>query len=217
MPDFELVIFDCDGVLVDSERITNIVFAEMLNEQGITMSLDDMFREFVGRSMEQCLGIIGQKLGRPVPREFLDEYDRRTTRALVEKLQPVKGVKEAIIAIDLPMCVASSGSYAKMDTTLGLTGLLDIFAGRIFSVSDVKRSKPFPDIFLHAVENMGGTPSKTAVVEDSLLGVRAGIAAGMTVFGYAELSDPRALADEGAIVFDNMQDLPALIADGIPV
>jgi len=215
MPDFELVIFDCDGVLVDSERITNIVFAEMLNEQGLPVTLDDMFREFVGRSMAQCLDIIEEKLGRPVPHGFLDQYHRRIERALREKLRPVRGIKDALKAIDLPMCVASSGSHEKMRTTLGLTGLLDRFSGKLFSVTEVEKAKPHPDVFLYAAAKMGWSAGRTAVVEDTSLGVRAGIAAGMTVFGYAELSSPRALSDEGAIVFDDMRDLPALLAGGV--
>lgn len=214
MPNFELVIFDCDGVLVDSERITNTVFAQMLNEQGLPVTLDDMFSEFVGRSMTQCLEIIENKLGRPVPERFLDQYDLRTKRALEEELQPVKGIKDALNAIDLPMCVASSGSHEKMRTTLGLTGLLERFTGKLYSVTEVQNAKPHPDVFLYAADKMGGAASRTAVVEDTRLGVRAGIAAGMTVFGYAELSSPQALAEEGAIVFDDMRDLPTLLAGG---
>lgn len=211
MPEFELVIFDCDGVLVDSERITNTVFAEMLNEQGLAVSLDDMFRDFVGRSMSQCLAIIEKKLGRPVPGHFLDQYDIRTKRALAEKLQPVRGIKEALKIIDLPKCVASSGSLDKMRTTLGLTGLLDEFDGKLFSVTEVENPKPHPDVFLHAANTMGWPAARSAVVEDTVLGVRAGVAAGMTVFGYAELSSPRALADAGATVFDDMCVLPHLL------
>jgi HAD superfamily hydrolase (TIGR01509 family) len=215
MSEFELVIFDCDGVLVDSERITNTVFAAMLNEQGLAVTLDDMFRDFVGRSMAQCLQIIEERLARPVPASFIEQYDSRTKRALVDQLQPVSGVKEAIGAIDLPMCVASSGSHEKIRTTLGITGLLDRFDGKIFSVTDVNNAKPHPDVFLYAAEKMGGEAAKTAVVEDTVLGVRAGIAAGMTVFGYAELTSTQALQDEGAVVFDHMRDLPALLAAGV--
>jgi HAD superfamily hydrolase (TIGR01509 family) len=214
MADFELVIFDCDGVLVDSERITNTVFAQMLNEQGLPVTLEDMFSEFVGRSMPQCLEIIEKKLGRAVPERFLDQYDLRTKQALAEKLQPVKGIEDALNAIDLPMCVASSGSHEKMRTTLGLTGLLERFSGKLFSVTEVENAKPHPDVFLYAADKTGGAACRTAVVEDTRLGVRAGIAAGMTVFGYAELSSPQALAEEGAIVFDDMRDLPILLAGG---
>lgn len=216
MPAFELVIFDCDGVLVDSERITNTVFANMLNEQGLPVTLDDMFRDFVGRSMAQCLDIIEEKLGRPVPDAFLDQYHLRCSRALAENLRPVRGIEDALMAIDLPMCVASSGSHAKMQTTLGLTGLLDRFSGKLFSVTEVENAKPHPDVFLYAAAKMGRAAGRTAVVEDTSLGVRAGVAAGMTVFGYAELSSAQVLADEGAIVFDDMGDLPALLAGGVP-
>jgi len=214
MSSFDLVIFDCDGVLVDSERLTNALFAQMLNELGLPVTLDDMFREFVGRSMAQCLDIIEAKLCGPVPEDFLDDYDLRTSRALAENLQPVRGIKDALEAIDLPMCVASSGSHEKMRTTLGLTGLLGWFSGRLFSVTQVKRAKPHPDVFLYAADKMGFAADRTAVVEDTVFGVRAGVAAGMTVFGYAELSPPQALAEEGALVFDDMRDLPSLLARG---
>ena len=214
MTQFDLVIFDCDGVLVDSERLTNAVFADMLNELGLSFSLDDMFREFVGRSMTQCLEKIETLLGTPVPESFADEYGRRTEVAMRDGLRPVAGIEAALDAISIPTCVASSGSHDKMRMTLGLTGLIDRFSGRLFSVTEVSRGKPHPDVFLYAAEQMRSRPERCAVVEDTAIGAQAGNAAGMTVFGYAELTDPAALAAEGAIVFDEMSRLPSLLASG---
>jgi HAD superfamily hydrolase (TIGR01509 family) len=211
---FDLVIFDCDGVLVDSERITNGIFVTMLNDLGLAVTLDEMFRDFVGRSMGQCLEIIEDRLGRAPPESFLQEYTERIEVALSSDLEPVAGIEAALDMIDLPMCVASSGSHEKMQLTLGLTGLFDRFDGRIFSATEVRRGKPAPDIFLHAASVMGADPSACAVIEDSPRGVRAGIAAGMTVFGYAERSDPRSLEQEGAVVFTQMSQLAGLLRQG---
>ena len=185
MHPLELVIFDCDGVLVDSERVTNRVFAEMLNELGLPVTLDDMFARFVGHSMTQCLDLIADMLGHLPPTNFVDEYRTRTRAALQSELVATPGVEDALDRIRLPYCVASSGDHEKMRTTLGITGLWPRFEGRLFSVTEVPRGKPFPDVFLFAASRLGVNPSACAVVEDTPVGVTAGVAAGMTVFGYA--------------------------------
>ena len=212
MNKFDLVIFDCDGVLVDSERITNTVFAEMLNDLGLSVTLEDMFDRFVGNSMNRCLEIIQDMLGKPVPDNFVVEYRQKTNQALTENLKPVEGIKEVIDRLLLPYCVASSGEHQKMQTTLGLTGLLPYFADKLFSVTEVTRGKPYPDVFLYAAETMGVNPARCAVVEDTAIGVQAGVAAGMTVFGYAALTKPERLQKAGAShVFNNMKMLPELL------
>jgi beta-phosphoglucomutase-like phosphatase (HAD superfamily) len=144
---FDLAIFDCDGVLVDSELITNRIFVRMLYELGVTVSLDDMFEQFVGRSMPQCLELIARMLGREVPPNFVEDYTARTVAALKSELKAVAGIESALDAIDIPYCVASSGTHEKMRVTLGTTGLLARFENRIFSVTEVARSKPFPMYF----------------------------------------------------------------------
>jgi HAD superfamily hydrolase (TIGR01509 family) len=210
--DFELVIFDCDGVLVDSERITNHVFAEMLGGLGLQFTLDEMFATFMGRSMPDCLQIIETRLGRPVHDGFEAEYSQRSQAILAREVEPIDGIVSALESIDIPSCVASSAGHAKMQTTLGRTGLLERFEGRIFSAREVARGKPHPDVFLHAAEQMGAEPERCAVVEDSVNGVLAGVAARMTVFGYAQLAATDVLADAGAIVFRDMARLPELLA-----
>lgn len=214
---FDLVIFDCDGVLVDSEPVANAVFRDMLNELGLNLTLEDMYRDFMGRSAFTCMQIIEERLGRPPPSDFSAELKRRTHAAFVARLNPIAGIAEALNRMLVPYCVASSGDHEKMRLTLRLTGLLERFEGRLFSVTQVARGKPHPDVFLFAAERMEAAPSRTAVVEDTEVGVRAGVAAGMTVFGYAGLSDPKKLSAAGAIVFDDMLLLPEMLRSGRPV
>jgi HAD superfamily hydrolase (TIGR01509 family) len=185
---FGLVIFDCDGVLVDSELITNQVFAQMLNELGIAVTLEDMFERFVGRSMPQCLELITKLLGGPVPQHFAAEYQTRTAAALRSELKQVPDIETVLAAMRTPFCVASSGTHEKMQTTLGVTGLLPQFRGKMYSVTEVAHSKPFPDVFLYAARKQGVIPADCAVIEDTPTGVGAGVAAGMTVFGYCALT-----------------------------
>jgi len=210
---FQLVIFDCDGVLVDSERITNEVFVKMLNELGLPLQLEDMFEQFVGHSMEQCMAKITAMLGRQPPEGFLADYRVRTRAVLESKLVAVPGIPEVLEQLTLPYCVASSGDHDKMRTTLGVTGLWPRFEGRIFSVTDVTAPKPAPDVFLHAAATLGFAPADCVVIEDTPTGVRAAVAAGMTVFAYAALTPAQRLRDAGAhFIFDNMRQLPALLA-----
>jgi HAD superfamily hydrolase (TIGR01509 family) len=210
---FGLVIFDCDGVLVDSELITNRVFARMLNELGIAVTLEDMFEKFVGRSMPQCLELITKMLGRPVTQHFVEEYQTRSTAALRSELKAVPDIQSVLAAIRMPYCVASSGTHEKMQTTLGITGLLPQFRGKMYSVTEVAQSKPFPDVFLHAARQQGVVPAECAIIEDTPTGVRAGVAAGMTVFGYCALTPKQRLIDAGAHhTFEQMRDLAALLS-----
>ena len=212
-PRFALVIFDCDGILVDSELITNRIFASMLNELGIPITLEDMFEQFVGRSMAACLEKIAGLLGRTVPDDFVHQYQVRTTAALQSDLKVVPGIEAVLDEIKMPYCVASSGSHEKMRTTLGITGLLPRFQGRIFSVTEVARGKPFPDVFLYAAAKSGAVASECAVVEDTPTGVAAGVAAGMTVYGFCALTPQHRLQEAGAhYTFDSMSKLPQLLA-----
>jgi HAD superfamily hydrolase (TIGR01509 family) len=213
MTHFDLVIFDCDGVLVDSELLTNRVFADMINDLGAAVTLDDMFDRFVGHSMKHCLSIVRDMIGRDVPPAFVEEYRERTTLALAEHLQPITGIHTALDKLTCRFCVASSGDHEKMRTTLGLTGLLERFEGRLFSVTQVSRGKPAPDVFLFAAAQMGVEPERVAVIEDTPTGVAAGKAAGMLVFGYAGRTPAARLREAGAaVVFTSMHDLPSLLS-----
>lgn len=215
MSKFELVIFDCDGVLVDSERIANEVFATVLNEEcGFSLSLDDMFQTFVGHSSNQCMNIIEEMLGKAPPPHLEQRYKEEINQALSTSVTAVAGIEKALKEISIPFCVASSGSYEKMQTTLGKTNLLQHFQGKLNSTSDVNRGKPHPDIYLFAAGKMGVfDSSKCLVIEDSPLGVEGGVSAGMTVFGYTELMNESRLIEAGAHhTFKEMSNLANEIA-----
>jgi len=200
MNDFDLIIFDCDGVLVDSERIANEVFADVLNrELGFSLSLEDMFEHFVGRSSAQCMQIIENMLGSKPPSSLETMYKTEINQALEKSVTAVNGIEKTLRDISIPYCVASSGSYEKMKTTLGKTNLITFFKDVLYSTSDVNRGKPFPDIYLYAAQRMGfSEPSRCLVIEDSSIGVQGAVAAGMTVFGYAELTASSTLLSSGA-------------------
>lgn len=210
---FKLIIFDCDGVLVDSERISNIEFMKMLNELGLPLNSDDMFEHFVGKSMSQCLDLVTSMLGKPPPLDFEENYQRRIRIAFENGLRPIAGVQEMLQDLKLPCCVASSGSHDKMRMTLGITGLLPRFDGRLFSTTEVAHGKPAPDVYLHAAAQCGANPAACAVVEDTPTGAAAGVAAGMTVFGYAGLMPAARLRMAGAHrTFTHMRELTGLLA-----
>jgi HAD superfamily hydrolase (TIGR01509 family) len=211
---FDLIIFDCDGVLVDSERVANEVFARVLDEVcGLKFTLDDMFDTFVGHSRAQCLQKIENMIGEPPPAELDLRYQRDINEALERTVQAIDGIEIVLGSLSLPYCVASSGSHDKMKMTLGKTELMHFFDGNIFSTSEVERGKPHPDIYLHAARSMGiDDPARCAVVEDSPIGVTGAVAAGMQVFGFAELMPAERLHQAGAHrVFERMPDLPSLI------
>ncbi len=208
-----LVIFDCDGVLVDTEPVANRVLLAMLARLGIVMQPDECMRTFVGRSAATCLAMIGERLGSALPEDFAAEWDRALFAELRRGVSPVPGVVAALDAIAIPTCVASSGSHERMRITLGTSGLWPRFAGRIFSATEVARGKPFPDVFLHAARSMGVAPESALVVEDTPAGVAAAVAAGMTVFAYVggAHSDAAELAAGGARVFHDMAELPGAL------
>jgi HAD superfamily hydrolase (TIGR01509 family) len=210
-----LVIFDCDGVLVDTERIAVRIDVIVLAELGWPMTEAEVVERFMGRSDEEMTADIEAHLGRRLPASWEEPFRHLYRQAFAAELEPVAGVVEALDAIAIPTCVASSGTHEKIRFTLGLTGLYERFAGRIFSVSDVARGKPAPDLFLHAAARMGVPPAQCAVVEDSRYGVQAARAAGMRAFGYAGGLAPKgALAGPQTIVFEDMRKLPDLLARG---
>ena len=211
---WDLVIFDCDGVLVDSETISNGTLVEMLAEIHLSISLEESSSLFMGRSMPAIIELVEERIGGFVPEGFLEQYYVRMDAAFHQDLKPIPGVIEALDRISLPTCVASSGPYRKMKTTLGITGLLERFEGRIFSAWDVGRGKPFPDLFLYAASCMKTDPNKCVVIEDSFPGVQAAVAAGMSVFGYSQKSSSSPLQQAGAVVFDDMAELPGLLSEG---
>ena len=206
------VIFDCDGVLVDTELISNTVLAGLLTDAGLPTTLELCLRDYRGRSVTSVMQLASERHGGPLPADLADRYYAETETRFAVALEPIAGVVEALDEIDLPMCVASSGPHHKMAVTLRVTGLWERFEGRIFSATEVAHGKPAPNLFLHAASAMGFDPASTAVVEDSVPGIQAARAAGMRALAFAGDTDPAALADAGGEVFDDMARLPALIA-----
>jgi HAD superfamily hydrolase (TIGR01509 family) len=210
---FELVIFDCDGVLVDSERIAIRVEAEYLAELGWPLTEAELVERFMGRTAEFMDEAIEAQLGSRLPVDWKDQFHRRYREAFAADLVPVDGITEALDRLTVPTCVASSGSHDKIRFTLGHTGLYERFEGRIFSGYEVANGKPAPDLFLHAAATMGAEPARCAVVEDTLYGVLAARAAGMRAFGYAGgLTTRERLEGDATVVFEDMRELPRLLA-----
>jgi HAD superfamily hydrolase (TIGR01509 family) len=209
-------IFDCDGVLVDSERAASEVLAGLITELGVETTVEEAIGTYMGRSWASCMEILESRLGGPPPLSLRDRYRAGVVAAWRRELQPVPGIEAALDEIDVPVCVASSGEHERMRLTLGLSGLLPRFEGRLFSATEVARGKPAPDLFLHAAERMGFDPATTVVVEDTVPGVQAGRAAGMRVLAFARLVPAAALQAAGGEAFDDMRRLPALVRAGAP-
>lgn len=208
----ELVIFDCDGVLVDSERIAVRVNTALGAELGWPLTETEVIERFIGRSSASIGEQIAARLGEHVAARWAERFDLAHRQAVDAGLTAVDGINEALDEITLSTCVASSGTHEKMRHTLGRTGLYPRFAGRIFSATEVAHGKPAPDLFLHAAAAMGVPPAGCVVVEDSHYGVQAARAAGMRCFGYAGgLTPAHRLEGPGTVVFDDMRKLPTLV------
>ncbi|MEM6336085.1 MAG: HAD family phosphatase, partial [Bacteroidota bacterium] len=206
------VIFDCDGVLVDSEPITNRIFGEMLAGLGLRLTPDEQRDHFLGRTMDDCVRLIEELTGRDVPASFVPTYRQRIRKVLAEEVEPVEGVVDLVKKLTLPSCVASSGTIEKMHVTLGRTGLLPYFDGRLVSATDVAHGKPAPDVFLLAAERFDVDPATCLVIEDSPNGVMAARAAGMMCIGYAGETPAGHLGAAGAdMVVQEMADVALIL------
>lgn len=216
---YDLVIFDNDGVLVDSEPISNRLLAAYLTELGHPTTYEDSLRDYMGAAMHRVHDLIRERTGRRLPEDFDDVFHGRVFAAFRQDLEPVEGVVEVLekLAMDgTPYCVASSGSHERIRVGHRRTGLDRWFDDRrIFSAEDVGRGKPAPDLFLHAARCMGVAPERCAVVEDSPLGVRAAVAAGMDVYGYTAMTSAEKLTGATRL-FDRMGELTGLLAAPAP-
>lgn len=211
MSRFDLVIWDCDGVLIDSERLAVRTESQILTELGWPLTEADVVELFVGRSSRHMQTVIEEKLGRPV--DWKVQFEQRVREACERELEPVDGVIDALDAIDIPSCVASSSSHAMLNFKLGLTGLAERFAGRIYSADDVAHGKPDPAVFLFAATSMGVAPERCAVIEDSVSGVEAGVAAGMSVFAFSGgVTSAQKLQRDGVSLFSTMHLLPGMLS-----
>jgi HAD superfamily hydrolase (TIGR01509 family) len=215
---FALVIFDCDGVLVDSEVISSHAHAATLTRHGYPITADQVLDRFLGIPDREARLIVEDEIGRKLPHDFEEQVKQATLQFYADSLTAIPNVGEAIGAIDLPLCVASSGTPEKIRHGLTRAGLYDRLAPHLFSASEVSRGKPAPDLFLFAAQKMKTPPRRCLVIEDSVAGITGAVAAGMTVFGFHGGSHCRAdtatrQRAAGAVeTFDDMRQLPALIA-----
>jgi HAD superfamily hydrolase (TIGR01509 family) len=213
----ELVIFDCDGVLVDSEVISCRAHAETLTRHGYPITAGQVLVRFLGVSDREARQTVEAELGRKLPEDFELQMKQAALQRYANDLLHIPYIKEAIAAIDLPKCVASSGTPEKIRHGLNCAGLYDLLAPNIFSATQVKRGKPAPDLFLFAAGQMGASPERCVVIEDSIPGITGARAAGMTVFGFYGGSHclpgyAGTLRAAGAtLTFDDMRQLPGLI------
>jgi HAD superfamily hydrolase (TIGR01509 family) len=204
----QLIIFDCDGVLVDSEFLENQLLVDMAALHGLCVDADQAHEEFIGRKLADCVAHMEMAAGRKLPGTFIDDY-RKELRVVVEnELKPVRGIHSALEQIDALKCVASNGPRSKIEQALDVTSLRGYFEDRLFSAYDVNAWKPEPDLFLHAAASLHLSPEACTVVEDSRLGVQAALAAGMRVIAYA----PRGDLIPGAITIQEMDQLPTILS-----
>ncbi|MFC8147816.1 HAD family hydrolase [Streptomyces paradoxus] len=211
---YDLVIFDNDGVLVDSEPISNRLLAAYLTELGHPTSYEESIRDYMGSAMHRIHELVQERTGQRLPESFDDVFHARVFAAFEQELVAVtgaSGVLEKLAADGVPYCVASSGSHERIRVGHRTTGLDQWFdEGRIFSSQDVGRGKPAPDLFLYAAERMGVSPERCVVVEDSPLGVQAAVAAGMDVYGFTAMTPAEKLAGASRL-FSDMGELADLL------
>jgi HAD superfamily hydrolase (TIGR01509 family) len=210
-----LVIFDNDGVLVDSELLANTVLVHLLERFGLSLSLKESMRRYLGSSLESVRRSVEAELGRKLPEDFNEIYHSELLSEFDAHLQPMEGVVEVLSYLDscaISYCVASSGDHIRIRRALEITGLYQSFEGRIFSAQDVSRGKPAPDLFLYASESMGALPGDCLVIEDSPKGVRAARVAGMSVVGFAQRTRDSEL-HEADVILSSYRELLKLLQD----
>jgi HAD superfamily hydrolase (TIGR01509 family) len=211
MTNVKCILFDCDGVLVDSEAIGNQVLLNMAAKYGLQMSLNEAYKKFNGRSLKDCLEQIEGLIQKPLPENFEVAYRKKSFKAFAKHIQPIEGVLAFIDNLTLNYCVASSGPIEKIQLTLKTAGLIDKFENKIFSSYQINSWKPDPGIFLYAAQKMGFPINECIVIEDSLAGVIAAKKGGFKVFGLANEKNSKELENEGAIVFYTFEELAKLL------
>lgn len=209
---YELVIFDCDGVLVDSESISCGAIAEISTELGFSMTTRESIDYFVGTSIEYAIDFLKNKITKPIPSDFESRYRKICHERFQTDLQPIPGINQILSNLQLPKCVGSNGPLHKIISNLEITNLIHHFnQDYLFSAYDIKKWKPLPDLYLHAASQMNAVPEKCVVIEDSVAGVKAALAAGMLVYGYAGDRDGSKLSAAGAKVIFSMDELSQVL------
>lgn len=211
MSKYKCVIFDCDGVLVDSEPIASQVLVEMANEYGANIDLKYALKTFKGASMQQCYDHIAHLATQRLPEDFMPNFRERSFESFKKNIRPVNGVTEVVKNLDIPFCVASSGPENKIRLNLELTGLLPHFENKIFSCYTIKKWKPDPAVFLWAAETMGFHPEECVVIEDSMSGVNAAKNGGFDVFGFTAHDYHNELEGNATLTFSDMSEVLELI------
>lgn len=204
MSRYKCVIFDCDGVLVDSEPISNKILVDMANDLGADIDLAFAMKHFKGSHFKECVAIVSKLVNKPIPETFEAEYRRRSLEAFEKHLKPIEGVTQVIQQLHLPFCVASSGMESKMRFNLNLVGLLPYFENKLFSCYTIQKFKPEPDVFLWAARTMGFQPHECVVIEDSVLGVQGALKGGFDVFGFTAHDTNKELEGLCTKTFDDM-------------
>ncbi|MCA0133578.1 HAD family hydrolase [Winogradskyella alexanderae] len=211
MNKYKCIIFDCDGVLVDSEPIGNQVLVDLANELGANINLEYAFENFKGNSFRNCVNHIAKLIGKDVPNDFETIYRQRSYTKFKEEIQPISGVKEVLEVLRIPFCVASSGPETKIKLNLEATGLIKYFTDNIFSCYKIGKWKPDPSVFIWAANTMGFEPKECLVIEDSIIGVEAAIRGGFDVFGYTAHDYLDQLPKKATKTFSEMLILPELL------
>ncbi|WP_400081095.1 HAD family hydrolase [Winogradskyella sp. R77965] len=211
MSRYKCIIFDCDGVLVDSEPLGNQVLVDLANKLGANITLDYAFKNFKGNSLQNCVAQIANLIDTEVPTNFIDQYRKLSYEKFKNEIKPVEGVFDVVSNLKIPFCVASSGPETKIKLNLKLTGLLPYFEKNIFSCYTIQKWKPDPAIFLWAAKAMGFQPTECLVIEDSIIGVNAAVSGGFDVFGFTAHDYNDELKDKATNTFGEMLILPKLI------
>lgn len=204
---YKCIIFDCDGVLVDSEAISAKVFQKMILEMGYEIHFETVLKQITGTSMSDNIKFFTDFTKKELPADFESEYRKRSFELFKTELKPIHGVREILNSIKVPLGVASSGPLNKIKLNLTTTGLIDKFGENIFSCYEIECWKPNPDIYLHAAKKMGFKPKECAVIEDSQTGVKAAVAGGFDIFAFTNSNNKNTFEKLGAIVFNKMEEL----------
>ncbi|PWH83449.1 HAD family hydrolase [Algibacter marinivivus] len=211
MSKYKCIIFDCDGVLIDSESIAIKVLVDMANDLGANMDFKESLISLKGKALNLCMDVISKRINNPLPIHFEQDYRINTFEAFRKDIQPIKGIKDVVQSLNVPFCVASSGPENKIRLNLEITDLLPFFEGNIFSCYAIQKWKPEPDIFLWAAKTMGFIPSECLVIEDSVSGVKAAKTGGFDVYGYTEHDYNNELETLVNKTFGSMDDLLGML------